>query len=173
MLRARRHPVVAVPGNPPVPIASMDSSVTCVLSICRHRAEGSALRRHRSTLSNQAGCLVTARLHMRVIPPNSATYSWCFAIFHDPQRVRAAIWMWWRIRDLRFCQPIYHTGRLDFPSPFDDHDCPSRLAETRRLVIATGSQPLPPDSEGAARLKTKFFSPVRLRSEMAQNTIPP
>ena len=39
MLLARLLRVVAVPGNPPGPIASSGNSVICVVSICRCRAE--------------------------------------------------------------------------------------------------------------------------------------
>src|SRR6266704_3138931 len=58
MLRARSPRVVAVPGSPPGPIASSGNSVICVVSICRCRAEDSALRQCRNTLSNQAGFLL-------------------------------------------------------------------------------------------------------------------
>jgi hypothetical protein len=54
MLRARSPRVGVVPGSPLVPIASSRSSVTCVVSICRCRAEGSALQPRQSTLPNQA-----------------------------------------------------------------------------------------------------------------------
>src|SRR5216684_1910938 len=57
MLHARSHRVCAAPDSRLVPIASRYNSVICGVPICLYRAEGSALRQCRSTLSIQAGFL--------------------------------------------------------------------------------------------------------------------
>lgn len=119
MLPAQTHRVCAVPGSLTLPIASIDSSVTCAAAICRCRAEDSALRLCRSTLSNQAG-LLSALPRCRPngeIAVDESHQGWVVGVLFEPHHEPVVIDP---IKE-RFHVGVHHSGitcadvRMDLP----------------------------------------------------------